>query len=71
MGIIHHLTGGIEKFSANKNVRKMSNVTHFYLDFSWNENHNKPKHSQRVSSEFSDSHRVSLEFSRFRPKKIS
>jgi len=60
--------GDIEKFSANKNVRKILNVSHFYLEFSWNENHNKLKHSQRVSSEFSGSHSVSLEFQGLGPK---
>jgi len=62
-------TGSIEEFSVNKNIRKILKVSHFYLEFSWNENYNKIQHSQRVSSEISDSHRVSLEFSRFWSKK--
>jgi len=61
-------TGVIGRFSANENVRKIRKVSHFYLEFSWNENYNKLKHSQRVSSEFSASHRVSLEFSRVGPE---
>jgi len=63
-------TGHIEKFSANKNIRKILKVSHFYLEFSWNESHNKLKHSQRVPSEFSGSHSVSLEFQGLGPKSL-
>jgi len=64
-----HQTGCIERFSANKNIRKILKVSHFHFNFSWSENSNKIKYSKRVSSEFSGSHRVSLEFSRFESKK--
>jgi len=37
-------------------------VSLFYLEFSWNENYDKIKHSQRISSELSGSHGVSLDF---------
>jgi len=56
-------TGGIEKFSAKENFGKILKVSHFYLGFSWNEGHNKIKHSYQVSSEFSESYRISLVFS--------
>jgi len=52
-----------------ENPRKILKVSHFYSGFSWNEHHNKIKHSHRVSSDFSVSYRVSLEFSRSGSKK--
>jgi len=58
------ITGGIEKFLAKENFRKILNVSHFYSGFSLNKNHNQIKHSNRVTLEFSDSYRVSLKFSR-------
>jgi len=33
-----HCTGGVEKFSAKENIRKMLKVSHFYLVFSSNKN---------------------------------
>ena len=50
-------------FSAKQNFRKILKVSHFYLGLSWSENHNKINYSLRVSSEFSGSYRVLLEFS--------
>jgi len=47
------VTGGIERFSANKNIRKILKVSHFYFKFSWSENHSKIEYSKRVSLEFS------------------
>jgi len=63
-------TRGTESFSADKTIRKILKVSYFYLEFSWSENHNKIKYSKRVSSEFSGSHRVLLEFSKFGSKKL-
>ena len=37
------ITGSIEMFSANKKFKKILKVSHFYLEFSWSENHNKIK----------------------------
>jgi len=47
-------TGGIEKFSAKENLRKILKVSHLYLSFSSNKNHNEIKHSQRGSLDFLD-----------------
>jgi len=46
------ITGGIERFSAKENFRKILNVSHFYLGFLPNKNNNEIKPSQRFSSEF-------------------
>jgi len=62
-------TGGIERFSTMENFRKILKVSHFYLEFSWNENHNKIKYSHQVSSKFSGPYRVPLEFQGLCPKK--
>jgi len=63
------ITGGIEGFSASKNIRKILKVSHPRLEFSWSENYNKIKYSKRVSLEFSGSHRILLELSIFGSKK--
>jgi len=52
------LTGGITKFLAKENFRKILKVSHFSLGFSLDEKCNKIKTSQRVSPEFSYSYRV-------------
>jgi len=62
--IIAPLTGGITKFSAKENFRKILKVSHFSLGFSLDEKCDKIKTSHRVSAEFSYSYRVSLVFSR-------
>jgi len=34
MMLCRRYTGGIEKFSADKNIKKILKVSHFYLEFS-------------------------------------
>ena len=51
-------TGDIEKFSVKENFRKILKVSHFYLEFSCNKNHDKITHSHRIFSEFSGSYRI-------------
>ena len=53
-------TGGIEKFSAKENFRKILNISHFYSGFSLKKNHNEIKHSQKVSLDFLDSNLETL-----------
>jgi len=57
-------TGGITKFSAKENFRKILKVCHFSLEFSCNEKYDKIQTSHTVSPEFSYSYRISLVFSR-------
>ena len=57
-------TGGITKFLAKENFRKILKVSHFSLGFSLDEKCDEIKTSHRVSLEFSYSYRVSLVFSR-------
>ena len=45
-------TGGIERFSAKENFRKILKVSHFDLGSSPNKNNNKIKYSQWVSLNF-------------------
>jgi len=61
-------TGGITKFSAKVNLRKILKVNHFSLGFSMDERCNKIKNSHRVSPEFSYFYRVSSVFPRSEPK---
>ena len=55
-------TGGITKFSAKENFRKILKVSHLSLGFSLDENCNKISTSHRVLPEFTYSYRVSLVF---------
>ena len=51
------ITGGITKFSAKENFRKILKVSHFYLAFSLDENHEETEHYHSILSEFSVSFR--------------
>ena len=50
-------TGGITKFSATENLRKILKVSHFYLAFSLDEDHDEIEHYHSILSEFSESFR--------------
>ena len=63
MNIVHLLTGGITKFSAEENFRKILKVSHFYSAFSLDENHDEIEHYPSILSEFSESFRDLLRFS--------
>jgi len=55
-------TGGVTKFSAKENFRKILKVSHFSLGFSLDEKCDKVETSNGVSAVFSYSYRVSLVF---------
>jgi len=55
-------TEGIERFSANENFGKILKVSHFYLGFSPNENHDEIKYSHSILSQFLDSYRALSKF---------
>ena len=46
------ITGGITKFSAKENFRNILKVSHFYLAFSLDENHDEIEHYHSILSEF-------------------
>jgi len=56
------VTGGITKFPVKENFRKILKVSHFYLAFSQDENHDEIEHYHSILSDFSVSFR---ELSRF------
>jgi len=45
-----YYTGGITKFSAKENFRKILKVSHFYLAFSPDENHDEIEHYHSILS---------------------
>jgi len=47
-GTVTPISGGIERISANENLGKFLKVSHFYLGFSLNENHDEIKHSHSI-----------------------
>ena len=51
-------TRDIEKFSVKENFRKILMVSHFYLEFSWNKNHDKITYSHRAFSNFLGLYRI-------------
>jgi len=58
-----HTTGGITRFSARENFRKILKVGHFYLAFSQDENHDEIEQYHSILSEFLVSFRDLSRFS--------